>query len=135
MYTTTALLALLPAASLVAAWDAKLCNGAGGCQGLTWISDFGYKCPSGATIGMQPTAHALTEIAQGNYEYVASDEFPATCERSADVPGPSDTTQLIRHVADPDTGITVYGFITDSCTVATVADPGNCYTADPNPSP
>lgn len=135
MYATKALLALLPAAAL--AWDQKLCNGVGGCQGLTWISDFGYKCPSGLQIGMQPTAHALTEIAQGNYEYVASDEFPATCERSGDIPGASDTTSLIKHTVTEGEGkgVVFYGYITDSCTVTEVASPGDCYSANPNPSP
>lgn len=134
MYAKTALLALA-AATAVQAWDPKLCNGAGGCQGLTWFSDFGYKCPSGATIGLQPFAEALRDIAQGGYEYVASDEFPASCERSEDVPGLAATTQLVRHVAAEESGITIYGYITDSCTETEVADPGNCYNASPNPSP
>jgi hypothetical protein len=137
----TALLALLPAAAL--AWDPKLCNNAGGCQGLTWISDFGYKCPSGAQIGMQPFAQALSAIAQGSYDYVASDEFPASCERASDMPlaaaaapvGPSQTgTHLVKHL-DANTGITIYGYITDKCTEVPVAKPGDCYNHNPNPSP
>ncbi|POS78852.1 hypothetical protein DHEL01_v202752 [Diaporthe helianthi] len=137
MYTTKALLALLPLATLATAWDQKLCNGIGGCQDLTWISDFGYKCPSGAQIGMQPTAHALTEIAAGNYEYVSSDEFPATCERKEDTPGPSETTHLIKYAVPEGEGagvITFYGYITDRCTETVVANPGDCYFAKPNPS-
>lgn len=132
MYAKTALLAL--AATAVQAWDSKLCNGVGGCQGLTWISEFGYTCPSGAQIGPQPFAQALSDIAQGGYEYVASDEFPASCERASDVPGSANTTQLVKHVVG-DTGITIYGYITDSCTVTEVATPGDCYNANPNPSP
>ncbi|KAI3394395.1 hypothetical protein diail_2807 [Diaporthe ilicicola] len=131
MHAAATLLALLPAAAL--AWDPKLCNGAGGCQGLTWASEFGYRCPSGATIGPQPLAQALTDIAQGVYEYVASDEFPASCERATDIPGPAATNQLIKHVAG-DTNITIYGYITDSCTETKVAVPGDCYNANPNPS-
>ena len=137
MHATTALLTLLPAAAVMA-WDDKLCNGAGGCQGLTWFSDFGYKCPSGATIGLQPFAQALSDIAQGGYEYVASDEFPASCERSDDIPGATDTTHLVKHVAGGNSstsGITIYGYITDSCTVTEVEVPGDCYNANPNPSP
>ncbi|KAL1862655.1 hypothetical protein Daus18300_008453 [Diaporthe australafricana] len=132
MHAAATILALLPAATL--AWDPKLCNGAGGCQGLTWISEFGYSCPSGASIGPQPFAQALTDIAQGGYEYVASDEFPASCMRAGDVPGSADTTQLVKHVAG-DSGITLYGYITDSCTETEVAVPGDCYNANPNPSP
>ncbi|KAL2283655.1 hypothetical protein FJTKL_09715 [Diaporthe vaccinii] len=132
MYAKTALLALLPAA--VTAWDPKLCNGVGGCQGLTWISQYGYRCPSGASIGPQPFAQALLEIAQGGYEYVASDEFPASCEAQGGSPGAADTTQLVKHVVG-DTGITIYGYITDKCTVTEVAVPGDCYNAYPNPSP
>ncbi|KAG6361137.1 hypothetical protein INS49_009361 [Diaporthe citri] len=132
MYAKTALLALLPAA--VMAWDPKLCNGVGGCQGLTWISEYGYRCPSGATIGLQPYAQALGDIAQGRYEYVASDEFPASCEPQGGSPGAADTTQLVKHVVG-DTGITIYGYITDQCTETEVAAPGDCYTANPNPSP
>lgn len=134
MYAKTTLLSLLTAAATVSAWDSKLCNGVGGCQGLTWFSEFGYKCPSGAEIGLQPFAQALSAIAQGGYEYVASDEFPASCERTADIPGSTDTTHLVKHVAG-DTGLTIYGYITDSCTVAEVASPGDCYNANPNPSP
>lgn len=133
MHAAATLLALLPAAAL--AWDPKLCNGAGGCQGLTWISEFGYRCPSGASIGPQPFAQALGDIAQGGYEYVAEDEFPASCMRSGDVPGPADTTQLVKHVAAGDAAITLYGYITDSCTETEVAVPGDCYNASPNPSP
>lgn len=134
MYAKSTLLSLLTAAATVSAWDSKLCNGVGGCQGLTWFSDFGYKCPSGAEIGLQPFAQALSDIAQGGYEYVAADEFPASCERTADVPGSTDTTHLVKHVAG-DTGLTIYGYITDSCTVTEVASPGDCYNANPNPSP
>ncbi|KAG8169664.1 hypothetical protein KVR01_000409 [Diaporthe batatas] len=135
MHATAALLTLLPAAAM--AWDQKLCNGVGGCQGLTWISDFGYTCPSGAQIGMQATAHALLEIAQGSYEYVASDEFPASCERSADIPGPSETTHLVKHTVTEGSGkgLTFYGYITDKCTEKVVATPGDCYLSNPNPSP
>ena len=135
MYANTALLALLPAAAVVVqAWDPKLCNGAGGCQGLTWFGEYGYRCPSGATIGLQPFAQALSDIAQGTYEYVASDEFPASCERGSDVPGSASTTHLVKHTTDV-SGITIYGYITDSCTETNVAKPGDCYNAYPNPSP
>lgn len=80
-------LSLLPAAILfngaLATWNDKICEGAGGCLGITWFPNTDYTCPGDILITNQEVAQNLISTESGVYTVISADEFPDSCEKES----------------------------------------------------
>ncbi|KAF2008389.1 hypothetical protein BU24DRAFT_468987 [Aaosphaeria arxii CBS 175.79] len=113
--------------TVLAGWDSKLCNGSGGCLGLTWFPGTDYKCPDGVTFTAQQLAGDLLALDNGHYEATTPEQFPTKCVRGTK-PGPND--KLVVHTGEY--GQLYYAFISEVCREEKPT--ADCYNQNPNPS-
>ncbi|EUC31544.1 hypothetical protein COCCADRAFT_101025 [Bipolaris zeicola 26-R-13] len=110
----------------VAVWNAKACNGVGGCISGTTLTPDPFRCPDGTGLNLQQTAHADIGTWAGVYDIISKAEFPDHCLHGAK-PGANDLL-VVRTL---DLGRKMYSFISETC--GDKNPPVNCYSALPNP--
>ncbi|UPX09321.1 uncharacterized protein EKO05_0000012 [Ascochyta rabiei] len=123
MHSYTLILASLP--FLVAAWDPKLCNNAGGCSTSTWLTQKPFTCPDGTRHDIPNMDRLLSDVTDGKYDIVSKANFPTECLNGAK-PGANDI--LIKRATK--TGQNAFLFISGTCTTKTPNS--NCYAANDN---
>ncbi|KAH6638093.1 hypothetical protein C7974DRAFT_390860 [Boeremia exigua] len=111
----------------LAAFNTRICDGAGGCVGTTWSVGDPFRCPDETRLNVQQTAGNSIDTGNGSYEIITKEEFPSSCLRGVK---PADTDTLVLHHTE--FGQKMYVFLAETCTETNpIAD---CYSANPNPS-
>lgn len=68
------------ASGALAAFNPKICNGAGGCVGSSAGDGRDpFVCPDGTRLNLQQTASNAIDSGNGGYEIASKDEFPTIC--------------------------------------------------------
>lgn len=110
----------------VAVWNPKICNGAGGCLGITWWPGTDFDCANGKNVTAQQVASNTLAMDAGSYDVITADKFPKTCLRNV---VPSAKSILTVRVTDTHK---FYQFIDETC--RETKPEADCYNQNPNPS-
>lgn len=78
------------AASALAVWNPRICDGSGGCTGTTWNHPDPFRCEDGSLLNFPQGASNTEAAGGGDYEIISKAEFPTVCLQDKK-PGASDT--------------------------------------------
>ncbi|KAJ5022335.1 hypothetical protein J3E72DRAFT_374176 [Bipolaris maydis] len=114
---------------VVARWNQKLCNGAGGCIHAGYGTNDPFLCPDGSTLSTYEFANDQYNAGLGNNVPAGKEEFPETC-MDGNVP-PSAGVELVK--SQSRNNQTMYFYLRNTRD-NTNPEKFNCYSRDPNPS-